>query len=453
MGVQLSADFREALSLRKDGKLVDAEDLCIQSLRSDPDRFDLLVLLYRLRLDLNDPQSAVGAALNGALEVGRETDESVIAETTNFTLSVRLVLDLVCAERMSDAQLIARRIDKIGPVGHAEEVLRAVMWLALGEPELATITVGELPDEEGWSPTVESIRRLVGQSTDASAVETVGKVEDLIVTQAVLGTFMLALLFSSWSLARVVSHGTDPEPDQFSRARWGRVRPSPILHELNRTGDSLRNVGEPAVAACCASQEWLQEVLARAENLERSLRFEPIAPSTLRTNDLKIIIATDSKYVHGWVSHKGRGLPVSVRIEDWECLGDERDEFAPFAFGMSILWFLDCALRVSGVGSRHFEAGQDRTWRGNSNFEQDVRRRREIPEAHRVTGHVRRLSDGREPSYEAVSRAPAYIRRALKPNETFVREHSRHGEVQSGRLLEHPKNQSNVADGLNLMMK
>ncbi len=69
------------------------------------------------------------------------------------------------------------------------------------------------------------------------------------------------------------------------------------------------------------------------------------------------------------------------------------------------------------------------------------------PRAHRVKGFIRTLAE-RRPTDQARDRAPAFIRRNMGPNDTFVRPHQRGGGEASMRLYDRLQVHSSLADFL-----
>lgn len=67
------------------------------------------------------------------------------------------------------------------------------------------------------------------------------------------------------------------------------------------------------------------------------------------------------------------------------------------------------------------------------------------PRAHRVRGHVRRLGEG-TPSDSALDHTPPYIRRHMAPGETWLRGHSRGGDLSGELIFKHLRRYSSLAD-------
>jgi hypothetical protein len=134
-----------------------------------------------------------------------------------------------------------------------------------------------------------------------------------------------------------------------------------------------------------------------------------------------------------------------------------------FAAGVAINWFLDCSIAIArhpkfkrhdfGNASSFARASEtENSWTTQSEFDSDIEQiisgqLPAPPMAHRVRGHIRKLGDGL-PSDEARDNAPPYIRRHMSPNETWVRGHSRGGDVMGQHLLTRLQMFSSLADFL-----
>jgi hypothetical protein len=164
-----------------------------------------------------------------------------------------------------------------------------------------------------------------------------------------------------------------------------------------------------------------------------------------------------------WVGVGLEGLLVGVNIKTWDVYhADDAD--ARFATGAVLNWFLDCSLNISLHKQFYFAPNRWReierpwephymtTWSTTNVFHEDIGNIRQSvdrkpPQAHRVRGHIRTLTE-RQPTDEARENAPAYIRRNMSPSDTFVRSYTKSGDVGTDKLLVHLNTKSSLADFL-----
>lgn len=212
--------------------------------------------------------------------------------------------------------------------------------------------------------------------------------------------------------------------------------------------------------------DWIEEILARAEVLHRLLRRVPEWPITFAGDDLTIILYGGTAWVRAWVGHNGTGLLVSFRQSDFDVKFMDNDYDARFALGAAISWYLDVSVSLVATTTHpHFErhpsakprspSDSNITYVPRPSFKRDVDSLtagdRPSPRAHRVVGHIRTLSDTRTPTEEARSNAPAWMRLRMGPNDTFVRPHTRGGEGNLRELTLHLSKYSALADCLGLV--
>ena len=158
---------------------------------------------------------------------------------------------------------------------------------------------------------------------------------------------------------------------------------------------------------------------------------------------------------------QGPGIAVSVNLETWDLHYLTGDADSMFAAGVALNFFLDCGINLarhpkftlanpSCTGKTMISTGN--CWSTTDDFDQSVRDIRTNavpapPKAHRVKGFIRTLSYG-NPSEDALSHAPSYVRRNMKPGQTFVRPHQRGGGQARERLYRRLQTHSSLADYL-----
>lgn len=215
------------------------------------------------------------------------------------------------------------------------------------------------------------------------------------------------------------------------------------------------------------SLTWLEEVLAHAESVRSRLRLAPQWPMIFDSPSLTVDLAVCGRIAIAWVGRQGRGLVVSFDTTTYDVWFAADDLDARLAMGLAVSWFLDCciALRaddrhpqlrpVGGVGGVS-AAGNQRGQIVYVPTPQFVRHVKSVrtplstapPRAHRVVGHVRRLSDGRTPSAEARSNAPAHVRLTMGPDDTFVSAHVRGRNEAAIQLIRRLSQYSSLGDAL-----
>jgi hypothetical protein len=238
----------------------------------------------------------------------------------------------------------------------------------------------------------------------------------------------------------------------------------PILRVLHSAGFQWAALTERLFGAR-PDEDWLPEVLARAEMLRTRIRREPEWPVAFESDNLTIVLFEDGSWIRAWVGTAQRGLLVAFRPSDFEVRYLEGDVDAAYAVGLAVSWFLDCSVSLHGVRAHpHFQPHSSEPSRAVAatryvyvprpsfvKAASDVASgTRNPPQAHRVRGHVRELPEGWTPTAEARAQAPAYIRVNLAPNETFVRGHSRGGENGLKEMTMHLSKYSSLADSLGL---
>lgn len=210
--------------------------------------------------------------------------------------------------------------------------------------------------------------------------------------------------------------------------------------------------------------EWLDEILARAEDLESLLRFEPEWPITFDDKRHLISISVVDQTLVAWVEVGRAKTLVSVDLETLSSESKEGKKNSEFAVGLAVSWYLDSCICLRRRRHRHFRMTTTGmrtrssisrlgiTYAPTPRFLSDVTATkhgtRNPPRAHRVKGHVRELSETYSPSNKARKNAPSYIQRHLRRNETFVRSHSRGKGGKSRAMTVYLSKFSSLADAL-----
>lgn len=211
-----------------------------------------------------------------------------------------------------------------------------------------------------------------------------------------------------------------------------------------------------------ADQAWLDEILARARTVHQFLRKQPHWPATIDLRrGVNIELSQIGNSVRGQVRHGSHTRECTFSPLTWVIQSSCVTGVDRYVVGMSICWFIDCSIVVSkplGAKEELFEIksqnsphGQTRT-RYVPTLAYD-RRQIELRSTssrlvvrHQVSGHVRRLSKGRQPSQRARANAPKHIH--LRPDETFVEPHFRGTENERIQLLVRLSNYSALGDAL-----
>lgn len=221
----------------------------------------------------------------------------------------------------------------------------------------------------------------------------------------------------------------------------------PFLTHLYETGTTWPKKSQKFKKS--VDDDWYDEILARADEVEKLLRFEPPWPTTYTDGNHRITIAVVGKTLAGWVEVGKSKTLISVDTETYQVRHHKHDVDYESAAGLVIGWYLDSCICLRNERHPHFRTERRRpvmskravdsyvvyvpTPRFNTDAKSLSTGRREPPRAHRVRGHVRELSEG-VPSTSARNNAPAYIRRHLRVTETFVKSHSR-GEGGKARVM------------------
>lgn len=247
-------------------------------------------------------------------------------------------------------------------------------------------------------------------------------------------------------------------------AKWTNPENSSVLRSIFTRDSRWPNlVEEFAFGDYDISAESLDESLARAESLKSLLNYEVEFPVRLETPGLFIAMERDGDMLRSFVGSGAMGVAVSVNIRNWDLHYLSNDSDAMFAAGASLNFFIDCSMnlslhpkyeRVAETATKQ-SATQTTplsTWTTNAAFAADVEgiltgKLSQPPKAHRVKGFIRKLTE-RHPTDEARDRAPAFIRRNMGPDDTFVRPHQRGGGEAAERLFTRLRTHSSLADFL-----
>ena len=201
-----------------------------------------------------------------------------------------------------------------------------------------------------------------------------------------------------------------------------------------------------------ASGEWLDEILAKYEDQSPFLKLEPVWPIRFESQELEAVISVEGQWLRGWVGRKGVGGLVAIHLKDFKISSALQGADRNFSIGVITSFFLDRTINLDSDGHPHFETQAEGALVGTSQFDIDIVKiqsgQRQAMQSHMVSGYPRTLPAGHKPSDEAIMRAPIYIRRNLKPNQTFVRKHQRNGPVFEEPILRYLKINSNLADAM-----
>lgn len=246
-------------------------------------------------------------------------------------------------------------------------------------------------------------------------------------------------------------------------ANWRDREDSGFLRDLYLSGVQWATEDVWIFPEFDAGESEIEEALAFVDNLSASLGKEPDTPIYLVATGFSIAMTIEDEILRAWVGRENVGLAVSVDLNTWDLHYRDEDPDAIFAVAAVVHWFLDCSLGIETHPK--FARGLDYSdkvnvkWKSNSNawlanasFDADVEsvlrgQQRRPPTAHRVRGHIRELRE-RRPTEESRSRAPAYIRRNMGPNDTWVASYSKGGEAALKRLMTRLATHSSLADYL-----
>jgi hypothetical protein len=217
-----------------------------------------------------------------------------------------------------------------------------------------------------------------------------------------------------------------------------------------------------------ATEEWYERIFSLAYFLKSNIRKELSYDHEFENSDsdfsLKISLRRDKVHV---LLRDVSGDKESFTFDPGQIylLSDVKPARQRLVAGLGLSWFLDwsvvCDGRNGNLGSAKFpirRATEPSKFRSSCayryvgisqrdlNYSSITGSRNTSPIFHQVAGFVRELPDGWSPSAEARNNAPGYIRKSLKPNETWVRPHARGSEV--GIIIERLRQSSVLAIAL-----
>lgn len=250
------------------------------------------------------------------------------------------------------------------------------------------------------------------------------------------------------------------EQARLASSLWRSFMATVYDESLAIDGDSAAFVG-PA-----PSQDWLDEVISKADNLRPLMRRVPVWPAIFESPDLTVIASENAGVVAAWVGRGRDGLLLSFDTLTFRAWGPTSHPSFRFALGAAVSWFVDLAIvpvrstppGVQDNGLKVVEGSRPtreaRRYVPLPSYHDHVeavwRRGRTSPMAYRISGFRRRLPAGFEPSDWALSNAPAHIRAVMEPDETFVRDHIRGGHEEMERLRVYLSKYSLLADTVGL---
>ncbi|QHG85251.1 hypothetical protein D1O33_24585 (plasmid) [Rhodococcus rhodochrous] len=213
-----------------------------------------------------------------------------------------------------------------------------------------------------------------------------------------------------------------------------------------------------------AEQELLDAMLHRVSHLAAAGQLTKVPNTPLwfdggSDGQVLLVVADDDAYA--WVGRAGKGVLVGFDLTDFvgRCLDEPGIRTA---LAMAVAWYVDGAisLKKQSTAAASFtrrSAGTPSIYRytPTSSFTQhvtDVAHGRSIPpRPHAVTAHIRHLGPEREPSEDAVDRAPRHLRRYMGPHDTYVRGYQTGGATGADELITRLSKHSMLADVLGEM--
>jgi tetratricopeptide (TPR) repeat protein len=313
--------------------------------------------------------------------------------------------------------------------------------LNLWDEAVSAAKAGQLkdPDFKDWEAQIKEVEDKSKQNDDHDEIE-LGAEE--------------TNTYEDWFMAGAFWHAEIPKDFYYGTREF--------LEELYQNGATWSDQSTHTFDFLI-DEDGLEESLARVESLSSHIHLQPTWPVYLETPDISIAMTLNRNYLLAWVGVGLEGLLVGVNIKTWDVYhADDAD--ARFATGAVLNWFLDWSLNISLHKQFYFAPNRWReierpwephymtTWSTTNVFHEDIGNIRQSvdrkpPQAHRVRGHIRTLTE-RQPTDEARENAPAYIRRNMSPSDTFVRSYTKSGDVGTDKLLVHLNTKSSLADFL-----
>ena len=192
-----------------------------------------------------------------------------------------------------------------------------------------------------------------------------------------------------------------------------------------------------------SSNEWVEEIQAKAVLLGIKLRKVPNSPIQFYFSDIdiRIEITISNNQVVGTLTSKDTSVTVKFDPLNFEARPQIRTSMQRLAYGLALSLLIDSTIVLSKSSANQTRLFTIQQTQGSNSVKtgirylptlsfrsglNEVRKGSGAPSAlHQVNGHIRTLSDGFQPSEDARNNAPEFIRRRLKPNETYVIPHMR----------------------------
>ena len=192
-----------------------------------------------------------------------------------------------------------------------------------------------------------------------------------------------------------------------------------------------------------SSNEWVEEIQAKAVLLGIKLRKVPNSPIQFYFSDIdiRIEITISNNQVVGTLTSKDTSVTVTFDPLNFEARPQIRTSMQRLAYGLALSLLIDSTIVLSKSSANQTRLFTIQQTQGSNSVKtgirylptlsfrsglNEVRKGSGAPSAlHQVNGHIRTLSDGFQPSEDARNNAPEFIRRRLKPNETYVIPHMR----------------------------
>ena len=204
-----------------------------------------------------------------------------------------------------------------------------------------------------------------------------------------------------------------------------------------------------------ATEEWLTEIIDRAEFMRKYLRKGIDKKNALELVDNVVLsVELSGNIATGHLESSRKLIEVKFDLDSLETMKPINNSQERLTFGLALSWFIDLSIVLKSVrtSSGIFMIKPLRTRSTNSNrtnagvryvptprfysAQEAISRGEGVKKViHSVAGHLRTLGYGMNPSGEARDRAPKYLRSQMKRDETYVRPQSR-GEDESRREYE-----------------
>ena len=246
-------------------------------------------------------------------------------------------------------------------------------------------------------------------------------------------------------------------------AGWENRQQSPLLKSLHQHEAKWADPTKVLFTEYDIEEDDLAETLARAELLQHHFHLETEMPVYLRTDWVSIAMTIENGWIRAWVGIGLEGCAVSLNPTNWDVQFLNGDRDALFATAVAVNWYIDCSINFTAHPTFRKESEKrieeirpwqlsDNGWSATSIFSDDINdiragRQTAPPRVYRVKGHKRSLTQ-RAPTADARAKAPAYIRRFMWPNETWVQPHARGGQTETQNLLTRLHKHSSLADFL-----